>query len=489
MSLQLYDYQRIGSEFLQSKNALILGDDLGLGKTAQAIDAVKTLHAKTIVVICPNTVKMVWEREIAKWSVDDKVYVLTGSSKRRTELIEDFFSQEPISYTITMGDEATTHTIACQRKWLILNYELLLWHEGLYGKQVDVLIVDEAHRIKNRKTKCSILTKALRQSAERCYLLTGSPIMNHPEEIWSLLNCLDKSRFKSYWAFVEYFCYVGMNPWFHYWEVRGMNMERIPMFQQILDEYMLRREKKDVLPELPEKVVEYLYVDMTEKQRALYRQMRYEMMAELPDEEEWIMAPTVIAQLVRLKQFAISPEILGFSVPGGKIEEAVDFITHYCRNGNKLVVFSQFLTALKILEQKLDVAKIPYVEVSGEVPYKNRKEIVNAFQGGDTKLILLTTQVGREGIDLFAAHTVLFLDHLWVPALNRQAEDRLHRIGQKNAVTVVVLVTKDTIDEYIEDTLLSKDTLINKVLRGKIQTKHWKEFLRTHGEVYKNKSL
>jgi SNF2 family DNA or RNA helicase len=461
---ELYEFQKQGVEWLLSKRTGILGDDMGLGKTVQAIATLNKIpnQPKRCIIVCPNSVKGSWEKEIKKWYIrtESVIYQLQGNQdrKKRERIIDEFLEV----------DKSKT-------AWLLVNYQLTLRHD--FTKYwYDCMIVDEAHRIKSRNAKQTKEVKRIsRKVRGRSYLLTGTPVQNHPEELWSLLHFMDKETFSSYWRFVKTFCYIHYTPFSKYGEVGELRPEMLDHLREILDIVLLRRIKENVLTELPEKTYEFLEVEMNEVQRKLYREMAKDMLAD-NERGTFSFASTVVAQQMKLKQFAISPQLLGFDNPGRKLDEAFNLIQDYTRDGKQIVVFSFFNKAIQLLKKKLDKTDITYGEYTG-TNTKTRDADKDLFQAGKLDTMLCTTQAGGEGINLYSADTVLFLDRMWTPSQNEQCEDRLHRIGQKNAVTVIVLVTKGTIDEDIENTLTGKDTLIRQVIQDKKDPTHWKKYL------------
>jgi SNF2 family DNA or RNA helicase len=207
---------------------------------------------------------------------------------------------------------------------------------------------------------------------------------------------------------------------------------------------------------------------MTPTQAKYYKEMKKNFLVEAEnDPTNFSFASNVISQMVKLKELSISPELLGFEERGSKLQTAIDLIEDYATNGRKIVIFSQFKKSINLIIPVLQNLGIKYSVLTGDVKDKDRQAQIDFFQNGDHNVLLATIQTGGEGITLTAAHTEIFIDRMWTPAVNIQAEDRCHRIGQKNAVTIIVLVTKKSIDSDIEDVLQGKSTLIAKVLKEK----------------------
>lgn len=424
---QLYNYQRAGVHFLISTNRALLADQMGLGKTIQLLAVAECLGSEKVLVVCPNTVKENWNREIDRWA--------------------------PGSSVETNGK----HTMLLDARFTIMNYEALRLERNatIYDVDWDIVILDEAHKIKNRK---AIQTKqAKKLTAERKYCLTGTPIMNHPYEIWSLLNFLDKKAYSSFWSFVRRWCEVIDG----FWGIEIGPCKDVDNLRSELSFIMLRREKSQVLTDLPPKTFEERYVELDPEQLKAYEAMRDEMVAQIEEVDKEITAPAVIAMITRLRQIVISPQIM---LPDSssyvvdkyppKIRAVLDAMEE-C--DNKIVVFSQFNRALKLLAKCLDKEGIGYVMLTGETPQKKRQTVIDMFSEETGPRVMLANMLaGGLGINLTAANTCILLDHHWTPATMEQAVDRLHRIGQDDNVTVVSIIAKDTIEDYIQRMLRNK---------------------------------
>jgi SNF2 family DNA or RNA helicase len=454
----LYDYQKVGVDFLIGVERALLADDMGLGKTLQIIAVLERSGSKKVLIVAPNSMKYVWKREIAKWSPESTVQVVDGDKTTRITQI--------------MGEQ----------KYTIMNYEALRLHasissgrkpvatlEPALDRQWDALVFDEAHRIKNRAATMTLVSRALAVRSKRVYHVTGTPIMNRSSELWSLLNILHPKTYGSFWAFAEKFCKVYHDG--YGWIVEDFTdptHPRVQLLRDTLKPLMIRRTKKEVLKDLPEKQVQQIWVDLDGSQKKIYDQMENAMLTEL-DTGQKISAAVVIAQITRLKQITIDPHLMiaesEVEISGAKIEALMDLVEGL--NGQKFAVFSQFAKAISRLSTKFDKLGIQHVVISGEVTGEDRDTAVERFQTDpDCRAILLTTQAGGQGLTLTAASTAIFLDKCWTPALNIQAQDRLHRIGQKNPVTIYELLTNQSVEEYIEDLLAKKQQIFDQTIEG-----------------------
>ncbi len=429
----LRDYQKAGVNFLVTAKRAILGDDMGLGKTLQAIMACEAEQFHRALIICPNTLKWVWHDEIRKWTGKNAT-VIGGGRKHREQGLK-----------------------AYKGGYLIINYESARLHPEIQEGEWDVMICDEAHRLKNRK---ALQTQFVRRiKTNHAYMVTGTPMMNRTEELWSLLNILYPKTFTSFWRFVDMYC--QKNTTYYGTEILPGTDEQTEDLREILQPIMIRRRKDEVLTELPAKVYQRLPVELEGRQKAMYQQMERDAIAVLS--EGAIAAPVVIAQITRLRQIAVGAQLLDPEIDSSAKFRALDEILDTHLETHKVVVFSQFRQAIELLEERY--AALGPVSVTGTVSQKDRTTATRRFQTDDTCRIMLSTiQAGGLGLTWTAADIVVFLDRHWTPAMNTQAEDRLHRLGQRNSVTVINLVAKDTVEEWIETLLEEKQINFNKVI-------------------------
>ena len=433
----LRDYQKAGVNFLIQAKRAILGDDPGLGKTLQAIMACEGEQARRALIVCPNTIKWVWYEEIKKWTGKEAV-VIGGPRKKREKALE-----------------------AYKNGYLIINYESARLHPIIQEIEWDVMICDEAHRLKNRKALQTQFIK--RVKAKNVYMVTGTPIMNRTEELWSLLNILYPKVFTSFWRFVDQYCqkrttYFGT-------EVLPGTDEQVERLRLLLQPIMIRRRKDEVLTELPAKVYQRLPVELEGRQKVMYKQMERDSLAILS--QGAIAAPVVIAQITRLRQIAVGAQLLDPEIDSSAKFKALDEILDIHLQDHKIVVFSQFRRAIELLQERYAAKGLECVVVTGEVSQEDRVKATQRFQtDNNCRIMLSTIQAGGLGLTWTAADIVVFLDRHWTPAMNLQAEDRLHRIGQRNSVTVINMVAKDTVEEWIEDILAGKQENFDKIIES-----------------------
>lgn len=445
--LALYGFQRAGVDFLLRARRAMLGDDMGLGKTAQAIAACEGLGR--VLVICPNTLKGNWAEEIIKWAPERHVTVLRGSPKKKERAVEGFGGGYLV---INIEAVRRSRTPATGAPALL---------DVLLATRWDVLIVDEAHGIKNRNSQQTRGVRELAFGAGRVYLLTGTPIMNRVDDLWSPLHILYPGRYTSFWSFVRKHAKAWRGPFG--WVIDGkpthpdgLRREIAPMF--------LRREKEEVFPTMPRKVYQKIWLDLEGEQLRIYREIERDAMARV-DETTTVATPGILAQLTRCKQVAVSPGLIGGRPEGVKLDALMDIVRG---TDQKVLVFSQFAEAVKLAAVRLGDEGIGHVILIGETKEEERSEIIRRFQTApEVRVFLATTQAGGAGVTLTAASLVVFLDKHWTPATNEQAVDRTRPHMQTRAVQVVELLGRDTVDEMIEDVLAGKVSIIEAVINRK----------------------
>lgn len=430
-------------------------------------------------IVCPNSVKGVWQREIKRWLGEDAVITSGSTLRARKREIET-------------GIE--------EGRWIVVNYEQLrikkvvrdkrnggkvtewLLKEPVFEKTPWLVVVaDEAHRIKNRK---SLAARGLyRVQAPIMIAATGTPLMNSPGELWSLLHWLYPEQYKSYWAFHN--SYVEETEGFRGKVVIGVKNPDGLRFE--LHKKMYRRTKDQVL-DLPEKVRITVPITLDKKQQELYDEAERGLWLEVEKAiQEGDSAakefaeraggsgsvnvytiPNGAARTVRLRQVLSTPALLGGVDISAKLDAAVDAIVDNRHKPH--VVFTEFVGTCEAIRHRLESSGLRVGIYTGETPQPVRTKLEDEFQNGDIDVMVGTIGAMREGITLTAADTVHFIERAWVPGWNEQAEDRLHRIGQTNNVTIYIYEGVDTVDENkvkpinrlkerIVSTVLPKDTI------------------------------
>lgn len=443
---KLYGYQRTGVNYMVKSKRCINADDMGLGKTLESIAAAEESGAERILVVTLNSLKFNWESELMKWG-SKPITIINGEKAKRTKQISEY-----------------------KTGYMVINYEGTRLHPELTNIEWDTMICDEAHKLKNKDTLHTIACKKI-DSAYR-WALTGTPMENSPQELWSILNWLFPKSFSSYWKFVEQYCVINEFD-------RDDKTIRVPIgaistkeMHQLLEPVMIRRLKTEVLPDLPEKQYVNIPVEMSKDDKRVYKDILSEMVSIL-DNGDIIATPTVLTQYTRLKQCCISQHLLGTKrdkVTSAKLQALEDLIESSIEN-HKIVVFTCFSEALKIVRTNLNAKGWKTVEVFGEISPEGRQAAIQQFKSDpDCRIFLSTIQAGGTGLDglQYASDMTIFLDKHPNPMKNLQAEDRSMRIGQKNALTIYSIINKDSIEEYIEYKLMRKETEFNSIINGQL---------------------
>lgn len=441
----LWDFQKSDLEFMKFAKSTINANPMGSGKTVEGIALIEDCFKANlafperntnILVIVPNSLKLYWKNEIKRFI--NKNAIIGKSST--------FNKINPIK----IDDDNI----------LIINYEMLRNDKFALIFEIvwNLIILDEAHKIKNRRAQQSKGAKKLKSYSKA--LLTGSPIPNHPSELWSLLNFLYPKRFSSYWQFIERFCVQENVPYSPVPII--VDVKNMPSLKYILDSIMIRRNKDEVLGDLPEKRSKIIELEMEKEQKKLYDEMEKDMVFKLENGES-IEAAIPLTKLIRLRQLTLSPAIFGVNCIGVKTQAILDILED---SDEKIVVFSMSKLYIEFLSKLLNERGYQkFVKVTGDLALEERQQAIDNFTNNpDIKLFLATIQTMGEGTNLQIASTLIFADKSWVPTINEQAENRIYRIGQKNKTLIISLICKNTIDKSVEKVLKNKSKVINRIM-------------------------
>ena len=442
------DYQRTGFSWLSSLAFYglggILADDMGLGKTLQVLSLILTEkeeagYRRTSLVVAPTSLIFNWLEEIQKFTPQLDAVTITGNRKQREEIIDN-----ALSYDI-----------------IITTYQLLQKDIDLYESlELRHCILDEAQHIKNAMTKTARAVKKLK--AECCFALTGTPIENNLSELWSIFDFILAGYLGSHESYRRRF------------ELPIVKEDNAPVRQVLIRRiapFVLRRMKKDVLSELPEKIESHIMCQMTEKQSKLYDaylvQAKQEFANALKLQGFGEVRMQVIAIITRLRQICCDPSVFldGYEGGSGKLEQLMELVEDATAMGHRLLIFSQFTTMLSRIADGLRARGCTYMYLDGSTPASERLRLVKSFNGGETQVFLISLKAGGTGLNLTGADMVIHYDQWWNPAVEDQATDRAYRIGQKNNVQVIKLITKDTIEEKIFALQNKKKALIDQMIQ------------------------
>ena len=438
LQAELRDYQYEGFRWMVRQTGwgagVCLADDMGLGKTVQTIAFL--LHRAQqgpSLVVAPASVIPNWCSELNRFAPVLKVSVLNKSTDRKALIAE-----------------AADNEVVLSTYGLLVNEE-----ESLTDKAWNVVCLDEAHTIKNRDTKMSKVTMQLQASAR--LILTGTPIQNHLGELWNLFSFINPGLLGSYEQFHTKF----ITP------IEGNNdKERQLQLKRIVQPFMLRRTKAEVIEELPEKMEITIPVELSSEEMAAYEVIRRKAKSML--EEENRVSVSTLAEITKLRQAACSIALTNKKWKGDttKIQILLDQIDEIKTGQNQMLIFSQFTSFLELVRKKLDERHEPYLYLDGSVSLKQREMLVKRFQNGECPLFLISLKAGGLGLNLTGANYVIHLDPWWNPAIEQQATDRAYRIGQERNVTVYRLIAQHTIEEKIVRLHHSKRDLADSLLEG-----------------------
>jgi len=434
-----FHHQRLGIKFLIDNLQAGLFDEQGLGKSEQLICALDLLQRRgaiaRAVIVCPNSVKYPWGDEISKHCA--------------------------LSYRIVEGDRRRrAAALASEAFFLVLNYELLRIEftalERLFASCKCALVFDESQKIKNRNTKTTKAAQKLALQTEVRYLATGTPVGNRPEDLWAQIQVLDGGRlFGKYHDFLQDYCQLG-NKYSTWAIVRYKNLNQL---RDKLRSISIRRLKNQVL-DLPEKLYQLHHVDLCEAQAAMYRQMRDTLavtIRDLTEREVEQKAQNIMVQMVRLSQIASNPRLLDKHYQDGnaKLEELDSLLEDLLYDDKKVIIWTSYVD--NVLELCSRYERYQPRAIFGQVSPEERFRIVADFQSDPAiKILIGTPKSAREGLTLTRADTAIYFDRTFNAVDYWQSQDRIHRIGQAGSCTIINLVARDTIEEYIDQVLAMK---------------------------------
>lgn len=446
----LRPYQAFGFTWLKTlyHNGFggILADDMGLGKTLQTIAFLLSeyLEAKfsdnrRVLIVTPASLVFNWKNEFSLFAPGLPVKMVTGGADNRRELIRG----------------------AQSRDILITSYELLKRDlEAYEGISFFCQIIDEAQYIKNHNTQAA---KAVKLVESECrFALTGTPIENRLSELWSIFDYLMPGLLYGYQRFrTEIEIPV----------VQNQDETALGRLQKMVRPFILRRLKRDVLTDLPDKLEKCMYANMEGEQQKLYSAhvQRIRMMLDKQTDEEFKTAKIqILSELTKLRQLCCDPALIyeKYESPSAKSALCIDLIKNAVAGGHKVLLFSQFTSMLENLQVKLKEEEISYYVLTGSTPKEQRLKLVENFNRDETNVFCISLKAGGTGLNLTAADIVIHFDPWWNLAVQNQATDRAHRIGQTNVVNVYKLIMKDTIEENIMKLQERKKELAEQVLSG-----------------------
>lgn len=425
LRVELRPFQRVGASFLAEVGRGLLADDMGLGKTIMSTSAALKVGAERVLVLCPATLKGNWIRELSERFDGLNIIHIHGDKKERASAwnaseVEGF------------------------RGFVVANYELLIHDWDTMPRQWDCIIADEVTRIKNWKAQKTKNMKKLK--ATHRFGLSGTPIENNLSELHSIMDWIEPGLLGAGYLFVQE--YVEKDQFGRH--VGYKNLDRV---QSRISLYYLRRKKEDVLEELPPKVSHPVFVELSAKERAEYNRLSGDFESWIRREARPVYA-NALERLIRLKQYVDHPKLLDKQEASSKMTELQSILDEL--DGHKVVVFTQFVPMAEILAGELLHGRA-FMMTGKHTPIPRRQPIVDEFGAVEGSALLVMSEIGAHGLNITAADYIIHYDYPWNPAVLRQREDRLHRMGQRQTVNVIYLKAAQTIDEYIWDVLYGKE--------------------------------
>lgn len=471
----LRGYQKTGYRWLKTLDVNgfggILADDMGLGKTIQIIallQAEAEEHPESqSLIVCPASLVYNWENELNRFAPGLTVQTVTGTAPEREEILK-IAAQLGTEHLETAASETTVQADAqesaeaiCHPQILITSYDLLKRDIACYEPlKFRFQVIDEAQYIKNPLTQSAKSVKLIK--AQTRYALTGTPIENRLSELWSIFDYLMPGFLFTYSRFRKQF----ESP-----IVKDGDPYALESLRRLSGPFVLRRLKKDVLKDLPDKLETVVYSMAEEEQKQLYTAHALALKEEL----EQMSGDTygteriqVLAELTKLRQICCDPSLCFDRYKGGsaKLDTCMELITGGIAGGHKILLFSQFTSMLELIGQRLKKEGIAFHELTGATPKEERIRMAGAFQTDETPVFLISLKAGGTGLNLTAADIVIHYDPWWNVAAQNQATDRAHRIGQEKQVSVFKLIMKDTVEENILLLQEQKRDLADQIISG-----------------------
>ena len=468
----LREYQKRGFLWIKTLNyngfGGILADDMGLGKTLQVIafllseflerqntvienvaemqeadgkkaDGQTGKLQRNALIIAPASLVYNWSSEIQRFAPELTAKMVTGTAAERRQILTEADSEDI----------------------LLTSYDLLKRDISEYeGYKFRCEIIDEAQYIKNANTQAAKAVKEVQ--ADFRLALTGTPVENRLSELWSIFDYLMPGFLYSYKKFREEVEIPA---------VQNSDEDAMKRLQKMIRPFVLRRLKKEVLTDLPDKLEENMFVQLTGEQQKLYdaHVKRMMLMLDKQSEEEFKTSKiTILAELTKLRQICCDPSLIfaDYKADSAKVDMCLNMISNAVESGHKILLFSQFTTMLDHLAKRLEDEKISYYMLNGSTSKEKRAQMVENFNTDDTQVFCISLKAGGTGLNLTAADIVIHFDPWWNLAVQNQATDRAHRIGQKNVVNVYKLIVKDTIEENILKLQEKKRELADQILEG-----------------------
>ncbi|MBC2581447.1 SNF2 helicase associated domain-containing protein [Clostridium sp. DJ247] len=442
----LREYQKVGYNWFKTLDYLgfggILGDEMGLGKTLQTITFILSNKGSKSLIIAPTSLIYNWISEFEKFAPTLKVAAVNGSKEQREDIVNNIENYDVVitTYNLLKRDLETYNTM-----------------------EFDYCILDEAQNIKNPNSQNAIAVKGIK--AKTRFALSGTPIENSLMELWSIFDFImpgylyDEKRFS-----VRYHKKLKEGP------------EVLEELNKLIKPFILRRRKKDVIKELPDKIEKTLMVTLDDEQKKVYKtyaNYAVELIEKKVKDDEFKNSKIeILSYITKLRQLCLDPTVLmdDYSGGNGKLEALTELLNKSIEQGHRILIFSQFTSVLKNIGKRIAAEEISFSYLDGSISSERRMNIVKAFNEGENSVFLISLKAGGTGLNLTSADIVIHFDPWWNPAVEQQATDRAHRIGQKNVVEVIKIIAKGTIEEKILSLQEQKKKLISELMGDELSS-------------------
>ena len=462
----LYPFQNAGVRFLAGGKRVLLADEMGTGKTVQALVAIDQVDAYPALVVCPNSLKHNWAKEVKTWT-DAIPVVIEGTAKQRRDKIAQ--AREGVGNSnvvvIVNYESLVKHTAQAPFGNTVLTEEKKAAKE-LNDIQWSTVVVDEAHRIKNPKADQTRAVWGVSRRAPYRFALTRTPVVNDPDDLWSILHFLipeeqsARNRFRDRWCIVRPGWHGG---------IENLGLRDGPARDEldvILNATIIRRTKGKVLPDLPEKILTNRLLEMGAKQKKAYNDLVKFMMAEV---DGGILTATDPLTLLGRLRYAASAlpviddegNVISLTAPSNKLEEVKSIIAE---STGPIVVYGESRRLMELLEAQLP-GDLRIGMITGKIPVRARQGFVDMFQSNELDVMLATTGAGAEGVTLTASSRMIIVQESWSNVANKQAHDRIHRIGQDKGSEIITLMSQGTVDVAVHNATVEKEEQLQALVR------------------------